>query len=279
MNRLMWAAILAAVAGQAVGDESVEQERQQSAARLAYMQELIARFTLSRDDGAKLPISNNPVLRWNNPRSEVVDGTVFVWLADGRPETIGGIWIKDGVARVDFHSLSAARLTANLAGRQVWHPTAGGVTWRPVEQADNPAPTRAGRLQQMRKLAQEFDVHAVKTAPDYDEGSIWRFRVLPRPIYRYAEEAAADGAIFAFAQGTDPEALLLLESRETASGPRWHFTFARYCGWELHARRGEREVWTAPKRPRDAESKWIVLGPFPVDPKLLPTTAAARAGR
>ena len=27
----------------------------------------------------------------------------------------------------------------------------------------------------------------------------------------------------------------------------WHFAFAAACVWELHARRGEREVWFRPK--------------------------------
>ena len=38
--------------------------------------------------------------------------------------------------------------------------------------------------------------------------------MMAQPIHQYSEEAAVDGAIFAFAQGTDPEVFLIFESRE-----------------------------------------------------------------
>ena len=67
--------------------------------------------------------------------------------------------------------------------------------------------------------------------------------MMAQPIHRYAEEAAMDGAVFAFVQGTDPEALLLLESRTGKGSVRWHFAFAAACGWKLHDAYRRREVW------------------------------------
>jgi hypothetical protein len=126
-------------------------------------------------------------------------------------------------------------------------------------------------LRQMKQLAQDFSVHAVKTAPDYDEGSIWHLRMMAKPVYRYAEEAAVDGAIFAFAQGTDPEAFLILESRPEEGVGRWHFGMAAACVWELHAKRGEREVWSRPKwKYEDTDTIYGLVGPFAVDPNLFP---------
>ena len=59
----------------------------------------------------------------------------------------------------------------------------------------------------MKRLAESFAVHAVKSPPGYEEGSVWHLRMMVQPIHRYAEGAACDGAIFAFAQGTDPEVI------------------------------------------------------------------------
>ena len=73
-------------------------------------------------------------------------------------------------------------------------------------------------------------------------------RLLPAPIHRYASEKRGftDGAIFAFARGTDPEAFLLIEARKGADGPEWQFAFARFNGHcSLRALRGDREVWQA----------------------------------
>jgi hypothetical protein len=109
----------------------------------------------------------------------------------------------------------------------------------------------------------------VKTAPDYDDGSIWHLRMLAQPLYRYAAEAPVDGAIFAFAQGTDPEVYLILESDEV--GDQWHFGFAPACVWELHAKRGEREVWSREKcNLQEPVKAYGLAGPFPVDQGLLP---------
>jgi hypothetical protein len=43
------------------------------------------------------------------------------------------------------------------------------------------------------------------------------------------------------------------------------------CGWELHAKRGDREVWSRPKWNRqDPDEVYGLVGPFTVDPKLFP---------
>ena len=52
--------------------------------------------------------------------------------------------------------------------------------------------------------------------------------------------------IFAIANGTNPEVLLLLEAqRETAtSAASWTYGFAQMTGGEVHASLDDREVWS-----------------------------------
>ena len=248
-------------------------EKAQSAARLKLMKETAARFEISVDGGKKpkLELYGQPVLRWDNPRSRVVDAATFVWLADHRPQAIGGMWIKDGHAFFDLQSLSAGALTTAVDGTRRWSTSRPGIEWKAMAGESPPVTSRAGRLRQMKQIAQEFGVHAIKTAPDYDEGSIWRFRMMAQPVFRYSEEATGDGAIFAFAQGTDPEAFLLIESRDVKGVGQWYFAWAAACVWELHAQRGDHEVWSRPKwNHQDTDTVYGLVGPFAVDQKLFP---------
>jgi hypothetical protein len=253
--------------------ESQLNEKAQSAARLKLMKETAARFEIAVEEkeGKKLELHAHPVLRWDNHRSRIVDAATFLWVADHRPQVIGGMWIKDGHSYFDLQSLSAQPLTATVDGTRRWSTSRAGMTWQAVANGPPAAASRAERLRQMKQLAQEFSIHAIKNAPDYDEGSIWRFRLMAQPVYRYPEEAAVDGAIFAYAQGTDPEAYQLLEAREVEKVSRWHFGFAPACVWELHAHRGEREVWMRPMwKHTDTDTVYGLVGPFAVDQKLFP---------
>lgn len=253
--------------------QKLQEQKAQSAARLKLMKETAARIEIRTavKDSAKLELRAQPVLRWDNSRSFVVDAATFVWLVDHRPQVIGGMWIKDGHAWFDLHSLSDRPLTASVDGTTRWSTSRPGVSFEPVPDGPPPSASRIERLRQMKQLAEGFAVHAVKTAPDYDEGSIWHLRMMPQPIHRYAEEAAVDGAIFAFAQGTDPEAFLILEAREAQANAQWHFALVPACVWELHAKRGEREVWSRRKWNRDdVDQVYGMVGPFAVDRDLFP---------
>jgi len=249
-------------------------QKAQNAARLEFMKKTASRIEirLQGDDETKLELNIQPVVRWDNPRSFIVDAATFVWMSDHRPQVIGGVWIKNGVAHLDLQSLAEGPLTASVDGKRAWFPSRPGMKWHLLPNAPRPAATRRERLQQMKTIARDFSVHAIKNAPDYDEGSLWEFRMMAQPIHHYAEEAAVDGAIFAFAQGTDPEAFLIVESREEKGVGQWHFGFAAACGWELHAKLADREVWFRPRtRQRTPEDDYAIIGPFSVDPKLLPS--------
>ena len=260
-------------------DSPAEQEtkdsKAESAARLKLMKETAASIEIrvAGEEGAKLELSAQPVVRWDNHRSTIVDGATFVWLSDHRPQVIGGMWVKNRQEHTVFelHSLSPQRLTATVNGTTRWSTTQPGISWQVVAGGPPPAASRTERLRQIKQLGEGFSTHAVKTAPEYDEGSVWHLRLMAQPVYRYAEQAPVDGAIFAFAQGIDPEVFLILEAHEDQGIGRWRFGFAAACVWELHAKRGEHEVWSRPKwSPQAADQVYGQVGPFAIDPKLLP---------
>jgi hypothetical protein len=273
MNVFLLVGVLMLGAGQVESGPKLN-PKAQSEARLKLMKETAARFEI-HTEGPKpkrLELAAEPVLRWDNPRSFVVDGATFIWLSEQRPEVIGAMWFKNARAHFELHSLSPEPLSAVIDGDRHWSTSRPGIRWEGVPAAAPPPESRAKRLQQMKQLAQDFGVYAVKTAPEYDEGSTWRFRMMAQPIHRYAEEAAVDGAVFALVQGTDPEAFLLFESRTENGKARWHFAFAAGCGWELHGEHKGREVWFLPNRDRQDEKETVYgfVGPFAVDAKLFP---------
>jgi len=90
-------------------------------------------------------------------------------------------------------------------------------------------------------------------------------RLLPRPLYDYElrpTDSALGGALFVFCEGTDPEVLLMLETRQTEDGPRWQFALAAFSNYELHGSLAGKEVWSVPKRGRPPKTspRWAIHG-------------------
>ena len=195
---------------------------------------------------APLTLRAEPILKWSNPVAGSIHGAIFVWTADGRPQAIGSIYKYFEPARhlgVEFNSLAPGPLTAEREGREVWHPARAGVDWKPIPDAPAPAEAAAGRLRQMRALAEPF------AAEETDEKGVTRdLRLLTQPIYRYpGGPGQPDGGIFAFVQGTDPEIFLLIEARPTDAGrPEWRYALARATYMKLKSTHRGRAIWDAP---------------------------------
>lgn len=174
-------------------------------------------YEMRLSDRRKSPLefSKQPILHWDNPAANGEDGAVFVWMLDGRPEVVGTIFTYrraatgETVLKHSLHSLSSSPLTADHDGKRVWAPTARGVEFRAIAGAEPPAESSRLRLIQMKALAKDFSGKIVN-----HKGMSAELRLLPQPLIRYEPKRAdvLDGGIFALAEGTDPQALVPLES-------------------------------------------------------------------
>jgi hypothetical protein len=247
MMMLQTWAIVGALVSQVPGAPAAE--AQAAGAPKAALEEFVAeaktyRIALGGTSETQLELSPQPLLHWGNPARNGEDGAVFAWLKDGRPEVIASVFeypARGAVVRKHaLHSLSDQPVIAMFDNVEVWSPKTGGVKFAPVSGADDPDDNPRRRLSQMRELARQFAVEMVDLRQDKSE-----LRLMSQPLLRYEPKAGAtkDGAIFAFAVGTDPEALLLLEARKSGETLRWEFAFARFHFVQLTAQHDGREVW------------------------------------
>ena len=195
------------------------------------------------DDEQTLKLIERPVLRWSNPLRATDDGAVFIWAGDKRPAAALCIY-NYGVDGVDheWQSLSTGPLRATYRNATVWRPQTAGVEFHLLAgETEPPAASPTKRLRQMHALLKDF------TATMGREPRRHELRALTQPIYRYGLEQSdlIDGAIFAFAQATDPEILLLLEARQEDERPAsWWWAAARMSMVPLDIKHRGELVWS-----------------------------------
>jgi hypothetical protein len=242
---------------------TVDKERQQRLDR--QFQESLGWYQVTARPNSAV-MKPRPVLRWVNPtRGQKGEPTFLLWTEAGRPEALASAY-PWGTELV-YECVSLARgdgLTAREGGSIVWAPGAAGVTFREIPASPTPAETAGTRLNQMKALAERFKV-AIVTA-DGDREDREALRLLPKPIFRYeidtkpAYPDLVDGAVFAFVQGTDPEAVLLVEAVRRGGGTGWQYAFARATGYSVEARLGSSVVWSASTYSNDVRSPIRILG-------------------
>ena len=134
------------------------------------------------------------------------------------------------------------------------------------------APTWGGR----RCFWSASKITGDRLAHTYDTGQIARrfavrasegthrdeqLRLMPQPVHRYedAKRGLADGAIFGFGSGTNPNCLLLIELRtDSASPPSWQYGFVGMSAESLRANLDDREAWFFPAAGKiGAIDSWI----------------------
>lgn len=233
--------------------EPPKEGRQPDSKRSAWMHEVYLReasgyeFFLDEPKREKLELRRDPVMRWSSEGD--YHGDVYVWTHHGSAAVVGCIFsgpVKGDSRGImhEFHSLSPKPISAGEQNESKWHPTEAGITLEPIPEAPAPAENKVLRLAQMRELARRF------TSQVDRQGGMSEMRLLTQPIYRYEITdggEVTDGAVFAFiwSTGTDPEVLLVIESRRTPDGLKWHFAPARFTNREARLRYRGRDVWLA----------------------------------
>ncbi|HWB08331.1 MAG TPA: hypothetical protein VG826_03870 [Pirellulales bacterium] len=227
--------------------ESDELSASERASQLETMRKIARSITICELSGEKrspLRLLDEPVLRYADNTRRSHDSTIWIWTSGGRPGALVGVeyyperprepkWLSEIV------SLSADRIAVEREKKTIWTAREPGLRLQSLPDAPQPARKPAARLAQMKQFLRRFTAHERAVV----EGRI-ELRPLNQPLYRYDDDEArtSDGAIFAFANGTNPEVLLVLEGQSDG----WKFAFAQLTGAEVFAELDGKQVWECP---------------------------------
>jgi hypothetical protein len=222
------------------------QDEPQANQRLEFMKEAVGSLELESSESrpkAAFTFASKPLRRYSDPtRGGVGDGRnkapanvlldASVWRmgTEGRPTALVTVEIYQEpngsrVLAYEFLSLSETKFSLKHKTKKIrWDPVDSALNLKELPDAPKPAATAPERLAQMRQLARRF---AAKER--FNKESI-ECRLLTQPIDRYqsAAEKIVDGAIFAYANGTNPELGVVFES----DGERWRYGIFRLTSAE-----------------------------------------------
>jgi hypothetical protein len=235
------------------------------ATRFNEMKQIAGSFHMAiSDGGTRTPTKmvQEPLYRWSDPTRDFSDGTLWFWKSSGRPiavvavelypqnKAFGTVWaleftsLATGPIDVEggehFDTRYADLHPPRVDGSLRWAPQKGGVEFREIPQAPLPATTEAERLRQMKDLVKRL------SAREFFQAQSYTLRLVSHPIDRYAEAATGlmDGAIFIYANGTNPEVLLLIEARRREGLLNWSYAAAPLARASVTLSLDQEDVWT-----------------------------------
>jgi hypothetical protein len=244
-------------------------EKEQAEKRLEFMLASVRDFQVVADDDAQHPwqLEPNPLLRWTNPVGGVPDGIIVMWTDGVRPSILAQVFqTKDGYWIHEFQSVAVRPFVMRDGNRVLWEPRKAGGEFHALDDAPAPAESGVKCLTQMRNIADQFSayddfkIHATDTETTRHE-----LRLMRKPLYRYEapEHGIIDGAVFAFALGTDPEVFVILEGRQGGDGTRsWDYALAAMTAWAVEVKHRDKSIWSVAERlenhsPRGDYHAWV----------------------
>lgn len=203
-------------------------------------------------DEAKVELVETPILRFGDAARKNDAGSVWVWGQTGRPRAVAEVYRSTsgggGSSWIYVMSLSSPELVRAETDAGHWSPQTSSFELKEIEGARAPSDNPAVRLRQMKAIARQLSAHEFWD-PD---NTRYDLRLLVTPLYRYkdAENGITDGAIFAFAHGTNPEILVFVEAGANESGAgTWSLGFVPLGSAELVVTREKETLWQQPRAP------------------------------
>lgn len=198
-----------------------------TAKRYDLMQKRMASVKVtSAEEGFPDKFSATPIFRYTDPARQYVAAAVWKLGDEGRPKAIITSELHrqfSGKPRIvyEFLSLTPTKFMATSSDMR-WNPEASVLEFKPVPNTEAPDEAPQRRLLQQRAIAKRF------TGEELVGKEKCELRLLPQPIDRYTPSSVdrADGAIFIAAFGTNPEAILFIES----DGKTWSYAAGRLAG-------------------------------------------------
>ncbi|MBW3540910.1 MAG: hypothetical protein KY476_11620 [Planctomycetes bacterium] len=209
-------------------------------------------------DSDSFTLVDKPVFRYSDQPRRIVDATLWVWTDGVRPVALQKVeaYVRNGEPAwtICFASFSPELLEVRWPDRTLVCKRPGLVL-EPLPDPPALAEGEAARSLQLRRAARRFSSRIVH---DPRNDVVEQMRLLPRPIYEYANDEAGllAGAIFGLASnGTNPDAYLVIEvTRDETGAAAWQYGVVRMTSGGVTVSLDDREVWT---------SEWLHPSPLP----------------
>lgn len=230
-------------------DKEDGKEREKAAKIHALLDHSLGEFRFGIEPGQEASIKAVPVHRWTNDvRDSHSLGLLGISIEKGKPVAAVATYIWSGKLMHELDSLSRKTFYATQGLSVIWEPKEC-LAFASIPDATGVEPTESGRLRQMKHLASQFSVTMLGWRINQSDRE--PLRQLPRELFRYKPESddCVDGALFAFALGTDPEAILALEAITEGGQSRWQYAFIRQTSAGLEAKHKDQVVWKAIPHP------------------------------
>jgi len=258
--------LLALAAPPASGEDAADE----AAATKQRARKLAEQFQVERRSGDEWIAAErvtDPVLSFGDATRNNSNGSVWLWGDKGRPVVVMEVYRmtdKPDDWLFVVNNTSATTVQSTHRNSLWWQPNESDLQMKRIPQNEIVQNGRPGRLLQMKALARRFEAHEFWNP----NNSRFELRLLGQQLHRYSDEAAGilDGAVFAYANGTNPEVLLFIEAHRNNDGAsEWRYGLARLGHAEMHMAFDKEEVWTAPRHEQLAanEPYWMLYETIP----------------
>jgi hypothetical protein len=183
----------------------------------------------SNEAGFPSRLAAKPIFKYSDPARGYVAAAVWKLGDEGRPKALLASELDrcdHGKPCISYEYLSLTATPFSMKSADMdWSPSRTLIVFRPIPKAAAPAATPQRRLIQLREIARRF------ASREEVKKESCELRLLPAPVDRYRPSNAdrADGAIFFFTFGTNPEVVLFIES----DGEKWSFAASRMTGAQV----------------------------------------------
>lgn len=229
-SKLVAAALLLSITAICRADETEPEKAKNdelTAKRYELMQKRMEKVKVtSKEEGFPETFNSKPIFRYTDPARNYVAAAVWKLGDTGRPKAIITSELHRqfyGSPRIVYEYLSLTPTKFTATGGDIrWNPEASVLEFKPVPKTQAPDESPQRRLLQLRAIVKRFSGEELVGKEKCE------LRLLPQPIDRYTPSATdrADGAIFIAAYGTNPEAVLFIES----DGKSWNYAAGRLAG-------------------------------------------------
>ncbi len=232
-------------------DEQSDKESIEQVDKLATKFSEITTFKIG-DAGhsRELHFENKAILRWSNPTAGKVFGADFVVVERGVPRIYLSVyrWFSPYTdATSELSSLSSEPISAHRDQKKYWATNVPGAAYELFADAPTPAASPTQRRSQMNALAERFEFELTDTRGQ-KAGVKRQLRRLPKPVYQFQSKDpnVLDGAIFAFVEGTDPEALVTIQAEKQKDAFVYRYALIRRNSDDMSAKLDGVVVWHVP---------------------------------